>query len=90
MRVNVGDKLFVENLIELGKADQPITTTTLGELNLQSPGKFLVTLEMPGLPLIGEFAVTEIRLVPLENPASPLPKFEMGNESAETNTTKAN
>lgn len=85
MRAYVGDNRFSEGSIELSDNDQTLATTILGEITLDAPEVYRVEIEMVGLPLIGKFAVNEIRLVPLgENPSS-LPKFKTDDGLTEGN-----
>lgn len=85
MRVNVGQNRFSEANIELSDNDQTLGTTSLGEITLDAPQEFRVEVEMVGLPLIGKFAISEVRLVPIgENPSS-LPKFKTDDGLTEGN-----
>lgn len=76
MRVYVGENRFSEENIQLSENDQTLETTSLGEITLDAPQEFRVEIEMVGLPLIGKFAVSEIRLIPLGENASSLPRFK--------------
>ncbi|MEW4454748.1 hypothetical protein AB1L30_18935 [Bremerella sp. JC817] len=81
MRIHIGERRFVEEKITLSKNDQPVITTQMGEITLDAPADYRVVVEMTGIPLVGEFAMTEMRLVPLEDEPLPLPKFEAGDGS---------
>ncbi len=85
MRIYVGEKLFVEDLLLLSDNPESVATTTLGELPLGAPETYLISAEMVGLPLIGKLAIREIRLIPTGAGASPLPKFSITEDSAGTN-----
>ncbi|MBA2114583.1 hypothetical protein HOV93_17490 [Planctomycetes bacterium FF15] len=76
MRVYIGDTRFLEDLIQLSDNDQTLTTTRLGEITLDAPKEYRIEIEMVGLPLIGKFSISEVRLVPLEENPSSLPKFQ--------------
>ncbi|WP_158261149.1 MULTISPECIES: hypothetical protein [Pirellulaceae] len=85
MRVNVGENHFVEDQIQLSENDQSLTTTSLGEITLDAPKTYQVEIEMVGLPLIGKFVVSELRLVPAGESPSTLPRFKTDNGLTEGN-----
>lgn len=64
MRVRVGETLLVEELSELSENAYLLAKTSLGELKLDTPGTYEVEVEMVGLPLVGDFAIAELRLIP--------------------------
>ncbi|WP_144977114.1 hypothetical protein [Bremerella volcania] len=85
MRVYFGNNRYLEDDIQLSDNDQMLATTSLGEITLDAPKEYQVEIEMVGLPLIGKFAVSELRLVPLgENPTS-FPKFKTDDGLTEGN-----
>lgn len=81
MRVRVGETLFVEELSELSENAYLLAKTSLGELKLDTPGTYEVEVEMVGLPLVGDFAIAELRLIPGEVEPSPLPMFKLDEDS---------
>lgn len=85
MRVYVGKNRFVEDSIQLSDNDQTLMTTSLGELTLDAPETYRVEIEMVGLPLIGKFAISEIRLVPPGENPSTLPRFKTDDGLTEGN-----
>lgn len=85
MRVHVGDNRFSEAIIQLSDNDQSLATTHLGEVTLDAPKSYRIEIEMIGLPLIGKFAVSELRLVPLEETPSSLPRFKTDDGVSERN-----
>jgi len=85
MRVYVGENRFCEADILLSDNDQTPVTTRLGEITLDAPKVYRVEVEMVGLPLLGKFAVSEIRLVPTNESLSPLSKFKTDDGSTEAN-----
>ena len=85
MRVYVGETRFGEGLIQLSDNDQTVATTSLGEITLDAPQAYRVEVEMVGLPLVGKFAISEVRLAPVEENASGLPRFKTDDQQPEQN-----
>lgn len=85
MRICVGDTRFGEGLIQLSDNAQIVATTNLGEITLDAPETYRVEVEMVGLPLIGKFAISEVRLAPVEENASGLPRFKTDDGPPESN-----
>ncbi len=85
MRVYVGDNRFGEDLIQLSDNDRTVATTSLGEITLNAPELYRVEVEMVGLPLIGKFAINEVRLIPLGETPSDLPRFRTDDGLPESN-----
>lgn len=83
MRAYVGKNRFAEASIQLGDNDQTLTTTSLGEITLDAPETYPLEIEMVGLPLIGKFAVSEIRLIPTGESPSTLPRFKTSDGPTE-------
>jgi len=84
MRIHIEDKRFSEGTIQLSDNDQTLVTTRLSEVTLDAPQSYRVEVEMVGIPLIGKFAVSEIRFVPLEGNPLPLPRFPLDDGSGES------
>ncbi|MEW4563456.1 hypothetical protein AB1K70_13070 [Bremerella sp. JC770] len=85
MRVSIGETRFSEADILLSDNDQALVTTSLGEITLDAAKGYRIEVEMVGLPLLGKFAVSEIRLVPKNDSLSPLSKFKRDDGSTEAN-----
>lgn len=83
MRVRIGEDLSVEGLAELSDRPDLLETSSLGELSLERPGIYQVEVEMVGLPLVGDFAIAELRLRPSEPESSSLPQFTTEEDSPE-------
>lgn len=83
MRVQVGKNQFVEGLTELSEKPGVLASSALGELTLNAPEVYDVEVEMTGLPLVGEFSLAELRLIPLMTETSPLSKFATEKDAKE-------
>jgi len=75
IRVNVTAHEPIEALAKTSDKPKSRETTEIGEVALTEPGTFDVRIDLTRIPLIGDFSIVEVRLIPLEAVADPFAGF---------------
>jgi len=76
LRVVVTDQQPIEALARTSDKPKSRETTEIGEVEITEPGTLDVRLDLTQIPLIGDFSIAEVRLVPLEAVADPFADFQ--------------